>query len=590
MRGTKTILTAMLGLTVAVSGCASLPDSSSPQAVGTIAREPTTTSVPPPAPGREPDLLLRDFLRASTDPANRHLAARQFLTADMSAGWDDAASATIVDKVDVLPESRSAERATYVIRANRVGHLEEGGVYRADEGPFETRITLVLTGGEWRIDEMGPGVVMDRPQFLNGYQRRSLYFVDPSGRTVVPDPRWIAATQDQTAAQLIDLLIEGPKAALAPAVRTELGSGVSVRGPITKADGRTTQVGVGLGGVRIDFLGLKPLGKESREMLAAQVIWTLANAEITGPYVLLADGQPLDERFPNGWTTADVASMNPLATSSATIGLHALRGGGLVSVAETGVTPVPGAFGAATNLRSVALSHDGELAAAVADTGRPAPEATAELLIGPYRDGTAARALQGESITRPTWALDDNSVWAVVNGTNVVRVVREPGTGRVTVLPVDAGSVRAVGNVISDLRLSRDGVRAAMIVDGRVYVAVVVQKSNGEFSLTTPWEIAIGLGSPALSLDWSTPDTVVVARSASDVPVVQVAVDGSRMDALPSRNLTPPVVAVEASTTSEFVADSRAVFQLNNADPAGDRYWREVPGLTGLQAVPVLPG
>lgn len=102
--------------------------------------------------------------------------------------------------------------------------------------------------------------------------------------------------------------------------------------------------------------------------------------------------------------------------------------------------------------------------------------------------------------------------------------------------------------------------------------------------------MAIGLGSPALSLDWSTSDTIVVARAASDIPVVQIAVDGSRMDALPSRNLTAPVVAVDASTTTEFVADSRAVFQLNNNDPAGDRYWREVPGLTGVKAIPILPG
>ncbi len=83
---------------------------------------------------------------------------------------------------------------------------------------------------------------------------------------------------------------------------------------------------------------------------------------------------------------------------------------------------------------------------------------------------------------------------------------------------------------------------------------------------------------------------MVVARGGSDVPVVQLAVDGSRMDSLPSRNLTAPVTAVDATSTTEYVADARAVFQLNNNDPAGDRYWREVPGLAGTKAVPVLPG
>ncbi|MBM7460119.1 MtrAB system accessory lipoprotein LpqB [Rhodococcus coprophilus] len=587
IRAALTVVMCVVALVV--SGCATLPDSSSPQAIGTIDPTPATTEVATPVPGREPDLLLRDFLQASTEPTNRHVAARQFLTPEMSARWDDAASATIVDKVDVLAESRNSDRATYVVRANIVGYLEQGGVYRAADGDFEAKFTLVRNGGEWRIEAMPNGVIMDRPRFLNSYERRSLYFVEPSGETVVPDPRWITGNPEQTAAQLIGLLVEGPKASLASAVRNLLED-VTVVGAVTKADGRTGQVGVGLGGIRVDFQGVGSMSKGDRELLAAQVVWTLANADISGPYVLLADHQPLDERFPNGWTTADVASMNPLATSSATIGLHALLRGGLVGVAETGVTPVPGFFGAADNLQSIALSRDGELVAAVAETGGVAPEPAAQLIVGAYGADVAEPAVDGQSITRPTWSPDNTSVWAVVNGMAVVRAVREPGTGRVTVVGVEAGALRVVGGRITELRLSRDGVRAALIIDGRVYVATVVQTPNGEFSLTSPREIGFGLGGPALSLDWSSPDTVVVSRAASDMPVVQIAVDGSRMDALPSRNLTPPVIAVEASTTAEFVADSRAVFQLNNRDPADDRYWREVPGLAGLTAIPVLPG
>ncbi|WP_241385940.1 MtrAB system accessory lipoprotein LpqB [Rhodococcus sp. CH91] len=585
--GVFVVLLSVIGLLL--SGCATLPDSSSPQAVGTLERGPATTEAAAPVPGREPDLLLRDFLQASTDPTNRHRAARQFLTPAMSETWDDAASATIVDKVDVLVAERDGDSATYVVRASTVGHLEEGGVYRPDEGDFEARFSLVRTDGEWRIDGMPPGVIMDRPRFLNSYQSRSLYFLDPTGTAVVPDPRWISGTPEQIASQLIGLLVEGPKAALAPAVRNLLED-VTVIGSVTKADGRTTDVGVGLGGIRIDFQGVGSMGRQDRELLAAQVIWTLANADISGPYQLLADGQPLDERFPNGWTTADVASMNPLAASSVTVGLHALLDGALVSVAETGVTPVGSVFGESDDLQSVSLSLDGELVAGVESTGRPEPEPAVQLMVGTYSDGTAEPAVDGESITRPSWAPDNNSVWAVVNGTAIVRAIREPGTGRVTVVGVEAGAIRAIGGRISELRLSRDGVRAALIIDGRVFVATVVPTPNGQYSLTNPREIGFGLGGPALALDWSTADTIVVSRAAADVPVVQIAVDGSRIDALPSRNLTPPVVAVEASTASEFVADSRTVFQLNNRDPAGDRYWREVPGLAGMAAIPVLPG
>ncbi|QCQ93932.1 MtrAB system accessory lipoprotein LpqB [Rhodococcus sp. SGAir0479] len=587
MRVTGAALLAVF--TLLATGCANLPDASAPQAIGTVDRAPVSTSVEAPAPGREPDLLLRDFVKASTDPANRHLAARQYLTKDASSRWDDADSATIVDKIDLILESRSADRAVYTIRANRVGQLEEGGLYQAQEGTYEAKFSSIKVDGEWRIDNLPNGVIMDRPQFLNSYQRKSLYFLDPTSTTVVPDPRWIAASQDQIVTQLIGLLLDGPKPSLAGAVGNELGSGVAVLGPITKADGQTSQVGVGLGGVRIDFQGLSRMNAQSRELLAAQVVWTLANADISGPYVLLADGQPLDERYAEGWTTADVASYNPLATSSASVGLHALRGGGLVNVTDAAVNPVPGYFGASDNLRSAAISRDGTLTAAVAETRRPAPEPQTALVVGTF-DGNVATALEAQTVTRPTWALDGATVWAVVNDSTIVRVVRETGTGKLTTMNVESGAISALGGPVTELRLSRDGVRAALIVDGKVYVATVVRQPDGEYSVTNPRAIAHGSGTRAVSLDWSTPDTVVVVRDGSDVPVVQLAVDGSRMDSLPSRNLTSPVVAVDATSTTEFVADARAVFQLNNNDPAGDRYWREVPGLTGTKAIPVLPG
>lgn len=576
----------LLALTL-VGGCASLPESSAPQAIGTINPDSGVPAIEAPTPGREPNLLLRDFFEASTAPANGHLAARQYLTPGVSEKWDDSASTTIVDKIDVLPEQRTDERATFTIRANKVGQLERGGLYVAEEGSFETEIGLAKVDGEWRIDQLPAGVILDRTQFLNTYERKSLYFLDPSGSTVVPDSRWVSGTQGM-ASTLIGLLIAGPNPALAPAVRNAL-DGVSVRGPITKADGRTRQVGIGLGGVRIDFDGVSHMDEGARHRFAAQVVWTLANADISGPYVLLADGNPLDEKFPDGWTTADVASMNPSANPGANVGLHALRDGTMVKVAESDVTPVAGFFGSANSLRSVGLSANGELVAAVSDTGRASPEPTNALMIGTYGGG-AVPALEGGAITRPTWAPDGRALWAVVNGNTVVRVLRDQANGRASVVNVVADEITSLGTNITELRLSRDGVRAALIVDGKVYTAIVVEGPDGVFELTNPRPIAFGLGSPALSLDWSDGSTVVVARAANDTPVVRVAVDGSRMDALPSRNLTAPVVAVDVSATTEYVADARAVFELGRNDPAGDRYWSEVRGLTGMEAVPILPG
>ncbi|MFI6428886.1 MtrAB system accessory lipoprotein LpqB [Rhodococcus oryzae] len=579
-------IAAALASVFLLAGCASLPDSSTPQAIGTIAPSPVTGEVPVPLPGREPNLLLRDFFAASTDPLNRHAAARQFLTPAAAERWDDAASTTIVDKVDVLEEQRNGDTATFTIRANKVGQLEPGGSYQATEGNFEAKVHLHRTDGQWRIDELPPGVIMDRPQFLKTYQRNALYFVAPGENMVVPDLRWISARQENLPERLVDLLITGPKAVLANAVENEL-AGLSLRAPVTKADGRTEGVGIGFGGVRIDFQGAQGLDQHQRELLAAQVVWTLATAEISGPYVLLADGKPLDERYPQGWSTADVASTNPTASVSGVVGLNALRDGALVSVTDTGVSPRPGYFGSATSLESIALSRDGRWAAGVSAAGQ-ASGTVRTLMAGPI-DGDAVPLLQGGSITRPTWSPDNGSIWAVVDGSRVVRAERDPA-GQMSVQPVDSAAIAGLGGSITELRLSRDGVRAAIIVDGKVYVATAERRPDGQYQLTNPRPAAVGLGSPAVALDWSGADSVVVVRAASEIPVVMVSQDGSRMDALPSRNLTSPVDSVDASPTTVFVGDARGVFQLNNNDPASDRYWREVPGLTGVKATPVLPG
>ncbi|MDF2586134.1 MAG: lipoprotein LpqB family protein/sporulation and spore germination protein, partial [Mycobacterium sp.] len=50
-------------LAVTTAGCAGVPSSSAPQAIGTVDR-PAPPSLPTPTPGMEPDVLLREFLKA----------------------------------------------------------------------------------------------------------------------------------------------------------------------------------------------------------------------------------------------------------------------------------------------------------------------------------------------------------------------------------------------------------------------------------------------------------------------------------------------------------------------------------------------
>lgn len=305
-------LTILLFLGAVLAGCASVPSTSAPQAIGTVER-PVPSNLPKPSPGMDPDVLLREFLKATADPANRHLAARQFLTESASNAWDDAGSALLIDHV-VFVETRSAEKVSVTMRADILGSLSDVGVFETAEGqlPDPGPIELVKTSDGWRIDRLPNGVFLDWQQFQETYKRNTLYFADPTGKTVVPDPRYVAVSdRDQLATELVSKLLAGPRPEMARTVRNLLAPPLRLRGPVTRADGGKSGIGRGYGGARVDMEKLSTTDPHSRQLLAAQIIWTLARADIRGPYVINADGAPLEDRFAEGWTTSDVAATDP---------------------------------------------------------------------------------------------------------------------------------------------------------------------------------------------------------------------------------------------------------------------------------------
>jgi hypothetical protein len=588
VRRLAALVSALLAALV-LAGCAGVPSSSAPQAIGTVDR-PAPPSLPKPTQGMDPDVLLREFLKATADPANRHLAARQFLTASASSSWDDAGSSLLIDRV-VFVETRGAERVSVNMRADILGSLSDVGVFETGEGalPDPGPIELVKTPGGWRIDRLPNGVFLDWQQFQQTYKRNTLYFADPTGKTVVPDPRYVAvADPDQLATELVTKIISGPRPEMANTVRNLLGAPLKLRGPVTRADGGKTGVGRGYGGARIDVENLSTTDPHSRQLLAAQLIWTLSRAGIKGPYVINADGAALDDRFAEGWDTSAVAATDPGAADGAAAGLHALVGGSLVSLDGQRATRVPGSFGDMGNQRAAALSRSGHEVASVVTLRAGAPDMASSLWVGP-NGGDAAQGTDGHSLSRPSWSLD-NAVWVVVDGNSVVRVIQEGASGQPARIPVDSTAVaNRFPGVIAELQLSRDGTRAAMVVEGQVILAGVEQTPGGEYALTYPRRLGFGLGTSAVSLSWRTGDDIVVGRTDPQHPVSYVNLDGVNSDG-PSGNLLPPVSAIAASPSTVYVADQRGVLQLSGSGAENDQTWSEVRPLMVAGAQPVLPG
>jgi Lipoprotein LpqB beta-propeller domain len=326
----------------------------------------------------------------------------------------------------------------------------------------------------------------------------------------------------------------------------------------------------------------------SRQLLAAQIIWTLARADIRGPYVINADGAPLDDRFADGWTTSDVAATDPGVADGAGAGLHALVNGSLVGLDGQRSTTVPGAFGRMGDQTGAALSRSGRQVASVVTLHRGAPDMAESLWIGDL-GGEAVESADGHSLSRPSWSLDD-VVWVVVDGNNVLRAIQEPASGQPARIPVDSGALASrFPGPITDLQLSRDGTRAAMVIGGEVILTGVEQTPGGQYALTYPRRLGFGLGNTVVSLYWRTGDDMVVTRNDTAHPVSYVNLDGVNSDA-PTHGLPIPLTAIAASPSTVYVAAPQGVLQYSAGAAESQQTWSEVPGLMMGGALPVLPG
>ena len=581
-RLTSRRLVALIGLLVTaivLAACGGVPDSSSPQPIESFKREGPTNAVPVPQSDMDPEALVRAFLEATASPTDGHAAARKFLTAPSSQQWDERGDAIILDEINTFVDQRSQNSVRMRLVGDNVGVLKSNGQLLPASGRVETTISLVRVGEQWLIDGPLPnGAMIDRSRFVATYRSVSLYFTDRTHQHLVSDPRWLYGNQDADPTILLNRLIAGPAEDLEAGVDNGFPTGSSLRGQAAQISG---------GGVRIELTGLGTLGVRDRTSLAAQIIWTLNAADIGGPYVINADGAPLVPERSAGWQPADVKAFDPLAAPTTDVGLNIVRDGALLKVTDTGTTPSGGSLGTSRDVRSASISADGDaVTAVVAARGGPG----LQLVSGSY-GGEVSPLTSGTSITRPSFggSHGNDTVWAVVDG-KPVRVVRDSQNSSQVVSTVDAASIAPIARgPITELQVSPDGVRVALIVGGQVLLAVIATNEDGQVTLSDPRIAAYNVGNQAVSLSWATSSTLMVARDASDSPVVQLPINGAPASGLISGNVAPPVRAVTADASNVYIGDQRGILRLGSTNGQPDQYWTEVESAMSPTAIPVLP-
>ena len=561
-----------------VVACSSLPRDSEPQALRPFdasANLDDDMNIGP-TDGQEPDLLLREFYRASASPEGDYRVAKKYLTENAQGNWQPHSDdMLIVDRIEFNTASGPSDTSTrkFNVRGTVIGKLGDGGKYQPEDGLYETTVDMELVDNQWRIATLPSGVVIERNELRNQYQPQSLYFFDSTASVLVSDRRWLYSQQESLGASLATMLVEGPSSRLAPALQDVMPEDAAF---------------VGIDEGVYNFSGMSSLSSEQRMQFAAQLVWTLANASVPGPYSVLIDDVPAGDGLAT-LSTDDFAGLNPKASASGVSPLYALANGSLVRVASDQRVPLDDAAGALSDVSAADIGVDGTLAVVRSKSvgaAQPASGEESQLYVGEL-DGTLEQALSSEYITRPTLERTGGGIWVATQDKQVVRVVRATSSGELTTSGVDTSALEDIDGEISVLRLSNSGAVAAMIIGGHVYTGVVQHTTSGERKIVNVHELGTEIGGTALSLDWQPDGSLLVGTSAADTPVWRVEQDGSAVSSLPSGNVTAPVVAVAASGSTIYITDAHATLQLP-ASGSETSFWREVPGLQGQRSVPVV--
>ncbi|CAM3623785.1 LpqB family beta-propeller domain-containing protein [Kibdelosporangium persicum] len=539
-------LTAALGCLLLVASCANIPEQTNAQVIQDSVARPQQ-KVELPAKDADAITVVRRFIEASGDTA----VAEAYLTEEAKRLWRPDNQPTIIeDNFSTVPLPLEAGEDPNVVQRVEVkstpkGRLDPHKSFRADVSQQNSNSTVKLVrqpDGQWRISETpNNGVLIPISEFTNHYRPVKLYFYDNTSREIpIPDLRYLPGTPLASASEIIGLLLQGPATGLQGAVRSALPPTAVQRTNVTPSRDGATVVNLGQ---------LGNLTAEEKRAIATQIVLSLQDVSAT-TVRLQVEGLPLVPDQPD-WKIRDIQSDSDQTTPKAQLnGLMVV--GGQVKDLRDG-KPINNPAGDGTyKVESAAQSVDGSQLAVVE---RLANNDLA-LRIGGMGEGLRQTPVVGKEMTRPTWQYAaasnevGNEVWVVADGT-INRVVRSR-EGPWLTLPVNQSEIDPYGK-ITDLRLSRDGVRVAIVAGGKLYVGAVVRsQGNTSVVIAEPKPLLPSI-SNVVGVDWLDSSRVVVATNTPTGPVWQVPIDGIEAQRYNQANLTLPLTSITAAPSRQNV-------------------------------------
>ena len=468
---------------------------------------------PPPQQGDSPQEIVKGFLNAMTATPIQLDVAKKFLTRQAQGDW--------------RPQQQTVVYASAPASGGfRVTLQLHGAHTLGSRGDWEGRLPHAASDvvlpmrpeapGRWRIARAPDAFMVPELWYQQHFQDATLYFFDPTGRILVPEPVHLPEG-DQLPTLLVRALLLGPQSSLAQVSRSFIPPGLSTAVGVT-----VSRQGVAQVTLRGPDPG--PLLPRTTELMLAQLAWTLQqDPSVRSFRVTIAGRDVTDSTGSSTFPVTGYRRYDP-TDDTASAQLYALRNGRLVSGQVSKPTRVDGPFGTeAVGIGPFAVSLD--------DT-RIAGVTPYRLLMGTVRGDSAVRSVyEGTgALLRPSWDFAGR-LWDVERGPRGARVVVVTGgTPHRVRLP------GITGRAVERFLVSRDGSRLVAVVRGQRSDQLVVSRIRydeqgrvlgGADVRRLPWQAG---GSPRITdIGWASPTTLYVLHQLTRqiAEVRQIAVDGS---------------------------------------------------------------
>jgi hypothetical protein len=584
-RGSVRTLGAM-ALGMLLAGCATMPDSGAP-ATDSGSQESNTQSTRlvvvavPPQPQEQPADLLVGFLDDLVSDESNYSTAKEYL-ADPSS-WHPSAQVMVLNHLHQtwMSGSVASGRMTFSVSGELDATLNSQQDYiPGNQKPVQEQFSFVRNAkGNWQITDLPPGLIIRPTDFQRLYESVNLYYPAQNSATgdgappLVANPVWVRIRIDplRDAARA---LVNGAPPWLGSVVSSAFPSGLSVDSVVAGSDGTAKVVLDSRDDALLDnparcreaaaqmlsTLTSVPQqqGAQSSQQISAAALYDHAS----GSEMCWAGGDnPYAVQQPGGDATAYFVDASGRLDS--------------LDVVSGQATTVPGQLepsgGLGISAFAVAPGTAGQVAVV--------PRSGQDLYVGTLAGSSTSQrsALHGppQSISSPSWD-STGTLWVVDSDpASASPVVALTKSGTVHI-PVTVKGLRP-GETVGGLRVSEDGARIALIVDGGGTSTVEVGWVMRSGTASAPAMTVFGLHDVVQSLNsaqslnsvqavsWMDDDSVIVlGQSATSAKALSVwEVDGSTA-------LIPSAAAPQATSGMTSISALQADPDLAKAPLLGD--------------------